>query len=455
MDRRKAFLTILALALAVRLGAFLLAASGRVVVGEGRVFVDVATNILEGRGMSLSPSMLDPVEEGVRSPRMHSRTFEFYRRVDGFYGVLRPGRPTTFFVPGYPLFMAGVFRVAGTGNLDAVRGLQLALGLLTVLLGLKLAARHLSGTPLLLVGLFLAADPFQVYYEAIPVTQALFSLLFTAGLAASCAVLAGPGPLRAAGAMLLWGCAFMFRPMALPVAALFLGGMLILSPGPLRTRVVSALAGAAVFCAVLAPWLHYTASVTGSPRLLPALGGVNMWESTSRIFSSHFEDELRGASMLYQPLRDEMLDEVERPWLAEFPEFREEPEWVRDSVLTARSMEFLRANPSLVPRLALLHFTDFIKPFPLNEFPLSYSVAGALTFGLLSLFASAGAVLLLLGRVRRAESVFLVLTAAGYTAAHLLSSSGTPQRVALDPLLALFAGAAVERVLARIRRGGG
>lgn len=429
---------LLAFALAARIGAFILAGRGGVLVGEGRVYSDLAVNLLEGRGYTLSPSMLHPEEDSETSRLLHTRTFQFYQRVDGFYGVLRPGRPTLFIPPGYPLLMAAVYSVFGAGDMLAVRGLQLAAGLLTVLLGFRLARGQLSGRPLALVCLFMALDPFEIYYEAIPATQAVFSLLFMTALVLSTSALERRSALRALSASAVWGLAYHVRPAALPVMAVFLLCILAAPGRPMLRRTALAAGAAAVFLAVLSPWAVYARSVSGEWRITPTQGGVNLWEAGGRIFSSHFEGEIQGAETLYGPLRREFGDAIRKPWLAEFPEFRDEPEWVRDSILASRSIEFLAANPGLVPRLVLLRFTEFFKPFPFNDFPVHYILAGLATFGLVLLFAGAGLVLHL--KSGEPAKLMLALTVVAYTLAHLASISGTPHRVALDFPLAVLAG---------------
>lgn len=428
----------LVLALAARIGVFILAGRGGVLIGEGRVYSDLAVNLLEGRGYSLSSSMLYPREDPQASRLLHTRTFQFYQRVDGFYGVLRPGRPTLFIPPGYPVLMAAAYSIFGAGDMLAVRGLQLAAGMATVLLGFVLARRHLSGRPLALVCLFMALDPFEIYYEAIPATQAVFSLLFMSALLLSTSALDNRSAPRALLASAVWGLAYYVRPAALPVMAVFFICILAVPGRTMLRRAALAGACSAVFLAVLAPWAVYAHSVSGQWRITPTQGGVNLWEAGGRIFSSHFEGETRGSESLYGPLRAEYEGSIRKPWLAEFPEFRDEPEWVRDSILTGRSIEFLAANPGLVPRLILLRFAEFFKPFPFNDFPIHYMLAGLLTFGLVLLFAGAGLVLHL--RAGKPATLMLALTVFAYTLAHLASISGTPHRVALDFPLAVLAG---------------
>ncbi|MFA6619435.1 MAG: hypothetical protein WCT23_10260, partial [Candidatus Neomarinimicrobiota bacterium] len=115
---------VLLTALLARFAAFCLAANGFFLVGEGAVQADIAENLLSGRGLMLSESMLhasDPVRDSA---------LEFFRETGGFYGALIPERPTSFLLPGYAFFEAFVFIITSPGNLLAVVAVQLALGVL-------------------------------------------------------------------------------------------------------------------------------------------------------------------------------------------------------------------------------------------------------------------------------------------------------------------------------------
>ncbi len=454
---------VMAVALAARVAVLAAAAMGVFLIGEGRVQRDLAQNIMEGRGLMLSPEMLHPPGEAEASPMFRS-TFEFYRDVDGYYGALRPGRPTTFLVPGYALFMAGVFSVLGRSYL-AVRGVQLLLGLLTVLLGYRLASRFLRGGWLTAAGLAMALNPFELYYEAIPATQALFTLLLTASLLMTVIMLSGRGPLRSLPLSALltgacWGVAFLVRPAALPLAA---WGMLLLpfsgSVSKLRFglrpneghrfgRGLSAgLLAFAAFAAVLMPWGLRNRAVTGELRFLPTQGGVQLWEYNGRIFTSHFEHELQGARLLYGRLREQYMGQLDSPELAEFPDFEEEPEWVRDSVLYSRNIRFMRANPVLTLRLMSLRFVELFKPFPLNAFSPGYTLAGLLFFFPVLLFLWGGALLILR---EGAGGVYLSTAVAGYCLMHILTAAGTPHRVSIDFPMVIMAVYGLRHAVARL-----
>ena len=444
---------ILVLALVARAGAFLFT-GGILMEGEGRVQADLAANLLSGKGFTLSYSMLEGREGTARVDRAQESIFAFYRRVDGLYGVLRPGRPTLFFVPGCAVFQAMIFAFFGAGNLIAVTTVQLLLGVFTVFLGVLLARRFLEGIYFLLAATVIALDPFELYVEAVPATQALFSLLFLAGLLLSIEAIDSANRKRlryfAPLAGLVWALAFYVRPVALPFVP-WLAAVLLFR-GKFKPRVVLyALLMIAVFFLALSPWGFRNREISGSFRIMPTQGGVNLWEFNGRIFSSHFSNELRGATIMYDQLREEYAGRLESPELAEFPEFRDESEWVRDSVLYDRTLEFLGRNPTLVPRLVSIRFAEFFKPFPLNSFSFVFTLAGLASFFWVLLFMVSGSLRLLSGRT--AVGIFLTGSVWGYVLMHLITATGTPHRVAIDFPLIVIATIGLRTAVLRFQAG--
>jgi len=431
---RKTFILLLLLAGLVRVPVFVLAARGHFLVGEGRVQIDLAENILSGRGFQLSPSMLYPSREETSEARDFQ--MEFYRRVDGFYGVLRPGRPTTFLVPGNALFFAGLSLLFGGTNIAAILAVQFALGILTVGLGIRIASRFLSGRWLIAAGALMAVDPFELYYEAIPATQALFSLCLMLSLFLSLRLLERPGAGRAALAGLAWGAAFMVRPAALPLA-LLVPVLCLFGHRFSRGSIAAVLALTLSFSAVLLPWGLRNRAVTGEFTVIPTQGGLQLWEFNGRVFSESFRHEQRGASLLYEPVRERWIGRLSSPELAEFPEFTDESEAFRDSVLYHRQTLFLRRNPLVFIELVSLRFMEFFKPFPLNDFSVYHTAAGLLFFFWISALMVPGGILLMTGFEPR--GMLVALGTWGYSLMHLLVASGTPHRVAIDFLLVVMA----------------
>ena len=176
---------------------------------DGRLYARIATNILEHRGYSIE------TEE--------------------------PYSPTLIRVPGYPLFMAGVYAVFGRDNNRAVRVVQAGLDTITCWL---IALLALAWAPagwdrrkrrrLLLIALALAVScPFPAIYVTTLLTETFATLLVSACVLAATLALRSQNSRKSAmlwvGAGLFGGAATMFRSdSGLFVAA---GGMTLVLVG--------------------------------------------------------------------------------------------------------------------------------------------------------------------------------------------------------------------------------
>lgn len=228
---------------------------------DGRLYARIATNVLEHRGYSIE------TEE--------------------------PYSPTLIRVPGYPLFMAGVYAVFGRDNNRAVRVVQAGLDTITCWL---IALLALAWSPvgwdrrkrrrLLLIALALAVScPFPAIYVATLLTETFATLLVSACVLAATLALRSESSRKRAmwwvGAGLFGGAATMFRSdSGLFVAA---GGMTLVLVGlsravaHLRKRALSPDAARQVlartftsgimltigFAGALAPWTIRNARVFG------------------------------------------------------------------------------------------------------------------------------------------------------------------------------------------------
>jgi hypothetical protein len=199
-----------------------------------------------------------------------------------------PYVPTYVRVPGYPLFLAGIFRVFGRDNQTAVRIVQAIVDTITCWVVALLA---FAWTPLewelekrrraLLIALALAAAcPFTAVYTSTILTESWAMLLATSFVLVATHAFKNDGLKKLAtlwlAAGVLGGLATMFRPDC----AIFTGGVgvLLLSRGLVkivqRTRdrrrtqqVVATLAGCAAlavgFAITLTPWTIRNARVFG------------------------------------------------------------------------------------------------------------------------------------------------------------------------------------------------
>ena len=177
-----------------------------------------------------------------------------------------PFAPSIIRLPGYPLFLVGIYEVFGVGNNTAVRVVQALIDTVTCVLiawvvfewTIEEERRHRAA----LIALTLATIcPFTAIYVATILTEVLTNFLAVAMVLATTLAFKATTRKRA----LVWWCvaglfaglAVLFRPDAGLFAAA-IGSTLILSARPSLRRVREAILCAAVFslafCLVLVPW---------------------------------------------------------------------------------------------------------------------------------------------------------------------------------------------------------
>src|ERR1043166_2461614 len=183
-----------------------------------------------------------------------------------------PFNPSIIRLPGYPLFLAGIYAVFGHGNNTAVRIIQAVLDTATCALiawavfegAVDEERKHRAA----LIALGLAAVcPFTTIYVATILTEVATNFLAVAMVLT--ATFAFKGAVRKKALMwwvatgLIAGLAVLFRPDSGLFAAA-IGGTLMLASlisrnaGPFFTRMRAAILSAAIFsiafCLVLVPW---------------------------------------------------------------------------------------------------------------------------------------------------------------------------------------------------------
>ncbi|HEU4930713.1 MAG TPA: glycosyltransferase family 39 protein [Pyrinomonadaceae bacterium] len=177
-----------------------------------------------------------------------------------------PYAPSIIRLPGYPLFLVGIYKIFGTGNNTAVRMVQAVIDTATcVLIALivfewAITEEHRHRAALIALGLA-AVCPFTAIYVATILTEVLTNFLAVAMVLATTLAFKAKTRKQALSwwcvAGLFAGLAVLFRPDAGLFAAA-IGSTLILSALPSLRRVREAIIYAAifsfVFCLVLIPW---------------------------------------------------------------------------------------------------------------------------------------------------------------------------------------------------------
>ncbi len=439
--RRRPLLLIFILGLALRLG-FLVAVqlTGALEVAEGRIFSDLALNILDGRGMSVSAELMD------LPPGAPAHVVELQRRwaeSGGLFGMIPSGEPTAFFMPLYPLFLAGVFAVFGS-TLFPAQLVQLLLSALLPLIAFYLGSRAVGRETGLAAALLAAVHPYFIYYAGLLVTQTLFVVLLGLASCAYYALRRRPTAGRAVLLGLLLGLSFLtrtftatFLPLLLLalVAEVWWGGE---KGRPLVRGLALALVTTTVFIAVATPWVIRNHGLFDELVILPTKGGRNLWEYNNQKFSTEFEmAENVWTQDLYREVRESEMPTLKRRDTVEFPRFTpDQPETERNRILNHNVKTFILANPRVYARLCLIRAGEMVRVSPVRKSGLHWKAVAWLSIGWQLPLALVG-MIMLAGRWRSGP-LYLYLLTLFYLSLHALVAAGTPHRVQVDLYLLVF-----------------
>lgn len=306
--------TLALLALGVRLALFLLvrpwspAVESRfVLAGDGIGYQRFATTLLATGRLALSPA----------EPPNARRT------------------------PGYPLFVAGIYALAGPRPW-VVLLVQVALDVASCLLLVVLARRWLPPWPAFLAGVLYALDPFLALYTAgTLLSEGLFVFLLL--LATWCLVrsLEAPGAARArafaALAGLVLGLHVLTRPVSQFLVAVFVVPPL-LSSRPARERLVQAAVLLVTFVATLTPTLVRNRIAFGRAELSTS-GAYNLLVLNA--VPLEMAHRKQGAAAV----ADALLEEARTRMRADGRDPAALDEFQRSDYWRALALEYLRRDP--------------------------------------------------------------------------------------------------------------
>jgi 4-amino-4-deoxy-L-arabinose transferase-like glycosyltransferase len=186
------------------------------------------------------------------------------------------GQPTSFRAPGWPLFLAGLYRLIGTDPLPVYLVLCL-LGALACVLTYLVAGELMTEGLARLAGVLAAVYPAHISFAAEFVSESLFvtclalgTWLFLLALRRESGVL-----VVLTGLVLSW--ATLTRPFALLLWPVFLGVLIANRRHALRSAVVPALAFTVAFFACVLPWTVRNQRVHGHLVLIATNGGSTFY----------------------------------------------------------------------------------------------------------------------------------------------------------------------------------
>jgi len=311
--------------------------------------------------------------------------------------------------PGYPSFLAGL-----RCDLRAIRVVQAILDTSTVLAIYLLATQWLDERGALLAAIFVALNPFLIFFTGLLLTETLFTTTLIWGLV----MLSRKQWIGLASIAL----ALLIRPAAaglVPFACAFAAG---LKPRQLATGFVI---GVAASILILLPWAYRNHQQLGDWVWTTTNAGQTQYDG--------FRDGADGSSNLAE--------------LKSMPELRDKNEVERNAYLATRGRELMLADPQRSAVLAVKKIARTWSPVPLSdEYGSKRNTAVGLLYSL-PLF-----VLTLIGLGRKTltlrSKLFCLLPAIFFTASAAATVGSLRYRIPAEPMLAVIAAGATKRMKA-------
>jgi len=332
---------------------------------------------------------------------------------DGFlWGNQYAGRP-----PLYPILVAGLrFKLFGREFL-ALYLAQAVLGTASIYLFAAAARRLIGKTAAGVTALVLALDPFLVFYCGAVLSETLFIFFLAALFYQVAGLLEKPRFQGAVYAGLATGAAFLTRPSAPGIFAVFIIAVIIWAR-PRKTAVMLVAAMAVVAALVVLPWGIRNKKVTGH------------WVFTT----------LGVGASLYDGVGPQADGSSDMNFLHSMPELAQMDEYARDRYLSDRAIDAVVDDPGHAARLALVKAWRFWSPVPnSSDFRSTlYVVVSLLAVTPVYVFA----ILAILSRALGLRQFFILIGPPVYmTLVHMVFVGSTRYRAPVMPFVVMTAAA--------------
>ncbi|MBI2481147.1 MAG: glycosyltransferase family 39 protein, partial [Planctomycetia bacterium] len=352
------------------------------------------------------------------------------------------GQARIFRTPGYPILLAGLFRIAG-GEPTVIwaRALGAVLGTLAVGAVIWLTRELFSTRAAIVAGVMATLYPGAIGMSVFVLSEAPFCPLMVAQLIAWIAAARCDCPNRAAGcalvAGLIAGIATLVRPSWLLFTPFALGSSFVLF-GARKRQLLTGLAMTVGLMIAMAPWWVRNYGITGKLTLTTTQFGASLYDGWRP--DSNGESDMRYVERFYQEqLKADAADPASATGIFE--------ERLDDRMRSA-AVAWARANPIRVLQLAGIKFVRIWSPWPNSETMQGWTYRLAILFGYtpLMLLAIAGAVRF----VRQGWPYALcVVPAVYFTCLHMIFVGSIRYRQPAMLVLIVLAAGFVEGWLAK------
>ena len=261
-----------------------------------------------------------------------------------------PGVPTSLRPPLYPAVVAGVYRLFGLENYQAVRLLQALLSLVNVVLLYRLGSAALSRQAgLWLAGLY-AFYPSLLGYNNLVLTEVLFTFLLCAFCDLLIRALQRDSLSCLALAAVLLAMAALTRSVVWLFPPVLAGFLLFAFRGSWQRRILASATFVVVFAMILAPWAYRNTRLQKTFIAIDVMGGRNVMMGNYQhtpLYRSWATIELQG----------------EKSWIHEvvqtYPSEQPRTQGQIDKLAMRQAVKFVLANPGLTLQRDVVKFFDF------------------------------------------------------------------------------------------------
>jgi 4-amino-4-deoxy-L-arabinose transferase-like glycosyltransferase len=345
--------------------------------------------------------------------------------------------------PLYPALLAGIWWLAGSNSLQAVRLVQIFVALATAGLVYILGKRLYSDRVGRLAAAITWVYPSLIFFNYLVLTEALFTLLLIAFILATVLTVQTGRVWPAVLCGVSLGLAALTRSILWPLPLILCPLLAYLIPGSLARRASLPIVVLACYTLIVGPWAIRNTRLQGVITIVDTMGGIN----------------LRMGNYEYTP-DDRMWDAVsqttgEKSWirgLTTDPPGLPITEGRKEKWAQRKAIEYMRSHPLNTLRRSLIKFADF---WGLErEFIAGIQqglFAPPMWFGILaSALIVAGYVLVVVTGVAglwltppadRASHILLVLPMVVIVGVHTVVFGHSRYHVPLMPLLAVYAAA--------------
>lgn len=247
-SKKTVWAAVLVLCLVLRIGAALYKGDTEITDNDARMYIQIADNLTAGKGFALGKNV-----------------FEL--------------RPTAYVAPGYPVFLAMVYNVAGDGLLD-ISLAQSVVDTITCLLVMSMMFTFGGGRrfPAVAAGLLYAVYPTFILSTCTPMTETLATFVFTAGMLLTVRAFDRP-PWYAVLAGAVVGVAILIRS-PLTLFPLVMSVLFFVRRRERNAWLARAAGYVLAVCVVLVPWGVRNHVVMGSFLIAPTSGSQALWGGT-------------------------------------------------------------------------------------------------------------------------------------------------------------------------------